>query len=148
MDFNRSIGMRKTVAASSGESPERKRAYIGRRCKQCRRELGLTQGEIVVMTGAENQATISNLENKGMIGDFFWNYLEFLAAKGYNPNWIVLEDNSNHPKKLPKAQGIRYHNNGMKQVAAEIDKGIETLVNIKTIIADLRDSPPTPEGEK
>ncbi len=99
-------------------------------------------------TGAENQATISNLENKGMIGDFFWNYLEFLAANGYNPNWIVLEDNSNHLKKLPKAQGIRYYNNGMKQVAAEIDKGIETLVNMKTIIADLRDSPPTTENEK
>lgn len=99
------------------------------------------------MTGAENQATISNLENKGMIGDFFWDYLEFLASKGYNPNWIVLEDNSSHLKKLPKAQGIRYYNNGMKQVAAEIDKGIEALVNMKTIIADLSDSPPMPEGK-
>jgi hypothetical protein len=140
--------MRKKVADPSSESPERKRAYIGRRCKQCRRELELTQGEIVAMTGAENQATISNLENKGMIGDFFWNYLEFLASKGYNPNWIILEDNSSHPKKLPKAQGVRYYNNAMKQVAAEVDKGLETLVNIKTILADLKDSPPAPDIEK
>ena len=139
--------MKKAAADSNSETPGRKRAYIGKRCKQCRRELGLTQGEIVAMTGAENQATISNLENKGMIGDFFWDYLEFLASRGYNPNWIVLEDNSSHLKKLPKAQGVRYYNNGMKQVAAEIDKGIEALVNMRTIIADLSDAPPTSDGK-
>lgn len=129
---------------TEGYNEERKRAYIGKRCKIIRNELGLTQEYFVTELGAENQASISNLENKGMIGEFLWVYLEFFYSKGYNPLWIIIKDNSKIPKKQAKTHGIRYYKDELARLQSVMTKIIESSVVIQDGLSELANISPLP----
>ena len=120
------------------EGAEKKASsYIGERCKLLRNEMGLTQKQLVECLSAKDQATISNIENKGSMGEFLIYYLEFLYHAGYSLNWIVVKDNSNISKKVPSEIGNRYKKIRTEKVRELANVIVEKTSDLEKLVQEI-----------